>query len=240
MLLSFSRLAPLLQQHPYLSNSCLGFCISASGDQCAQLIERRSRAEKNTSNRAPAPHQQGVDFVRSFLMGSWSFLVYAPLAYRAYHWVSTLPFRCKGKLFLSLQRGATSNTIMNLPFCTAFFAYMTCAEALVEKWRAHRLGERTNILGVATSEEATVLSGGWGDAGRDVDASGADSTAVLCKIREKYEKDLLPTVFVNMCVWIPGDTLNYALVPPPYRVLVSSAMSAGWNTFLSLVQHRDA
>lgn len=50
----------------------------------------------------------------------------------------------------------------------------------------------------------------------------------------------LPNVlFRAALVWGSWNTINMSLVPPAYRVVASSWVSVGWNTWLSLYAHAD-
>jgi len=48
-----------------------------------------------------------------------------------------------------------------------------------------------------------------------------------------------PTVLSrSWMVWPLATALNFAFVPPPYRVLVNNGVSCCWNTYLSYVNNR--
>lgn len=64
-------------------------------------------------------------------------------------------------------------------------------------------------------------------------------TTIADKIQEKWSSDLGSTVQTSASVWVPFNTLNFSLIPPHLRPLCMMTMSAGWNFYLSLVQHKE-
>jgi len=55
----------------------------------------------------------------------------------------------------------------------------------------------------------------------------------------KIKKEYVPTFKMDITVWPPAQAINFFFVPAPYRVLYISFISLFWNTYLSMVQHRE-
>ena len=45
-------------------------------------------------------------------------------------------------------------------------------------------------------------------------------------------------MLMNWRIWPLANAINFALVPPPLRVLFSNVISVGWNAFLSSSMNR--
>jgi len=54
---------------------------------------------------------------------------------------------------------------------------------------------------------------------------------------ENVKQNFLTTYLVDLSVWPMIQTVNFKYVPGDHRVLFVSAMSIGWNAFLSKMQH---
>ncbi|KNC49807.1 uncharacterized protein AMSG_06085 [Thecamonas trahens ATCC 50062] len=66
----------------------------------------------------------------------------------------------------------------------------------------------------------------------------AGKAALSDRVVAKLDAELLNTWASSAKLWGPVMTLNWWIVPMQYRFIVSVFVSVGWNTFLSLVQHR--
>ena len=62
-----------------------------------------------------------------------------------------------------------------------------------------------------------------------------DDCAAL--VRHKIEVQFLPTVARSAMLWIPFNLINFRFVPLEYRMMAGSAVSFGWNAYLSIIQH---
>jgi len=49
-----------------------------------------------------------------------------------------------------------------------------------------------------------------------------------------------PTVYLfDWCIWPPTQYINFALVPPAFRVLYVNVVTVIWDVFLSYIKHYD-
>mmetsp|Transcript_2259 Transcript_2259/g.3167 ORF Transcript_2259/g.3167 Transcript_2259/m.3167 type:complete len:212 (-) Transcript_2259:248-883(-) len=58
------------------------------------------------------------------------------------------------------------------------------------------------------------------------------------KTQRKVEEEYVTTCINSASLWVPVNTLNFWIVPIPYRVLASCVVSTFWGCYLSLVQHK--
>lgn len=54
------------------------------------------------------------------------------------------------------------------------------------------------------------------------------------RARERIEKAYFPTLLRSWSVFIPAQTVNFALVPPHLRFVFGSTVALFWNTYLSV------
>lgn len=59
------------------------------------------------------------------------------------------------------------------------------------------------------------------------------------RYRRRMEKEFLPTMMTSVCVWVPTQTINFALVPPFLRPLFLNVAFVLWTAHLSYRGHRS-
>ena len=57
--------------------------------------------------------------------------------------------------------------------------------------------------------------------------------------RQKLDNSLLDLVMGSMLWWSSVNLINFAVVPPQYRVLPTIFAGCAWNTYLSLMAHHS-
>lgn len=53
---------------------------------------------------------------------------------------------------------------------------------------------------------------------------------------EAIKKSYVAILLMNQKVWVPGQLLNFAVIPVEFQVLFVNAVNVGWNTYLSMAQ----
>ncbi|CAG9315844.1 unnamed protein product [Blepharisma stoltei] len=59
-------------------------------------------------------------------------------------------------------------------------------------------------------------------------------------LQDKIQADLKDTLLANYKLWIPGQFLNFYLIPEKHRVLYSCVLCVIWYSFISNVSHTDS
>lgn len=93
--------------------------------------------------------------------------------------------------------------------------------------------------------------GRWGRAGLHVAADQAAFAPAMIAVflssmaalegepaQARLQAAYLPALRANWAVWPAAQALNFALVPPQFRVLVVNLVSVGWNCYLSFLNSR--
>ena len=65
-----------------------------------------------------------------------------------------------------------------------------------------------------------------------------DTDKLQRTIERRYREDLLGVLQASAYTWIPVNILNFCVMPPNFRILVTSTVSTAWNGYLSLVNHK--
>ena len=161
-----------------------------------------------------------LDGVRTSTMAFWAGVVQAPfflMLYRLYDRIlptAITPYAVGSRVALSF--------VTTIPFTAAFFGYGTFVHHLLYNDHNEICKERNISDDDDVGEEDNLF---W--------------TTVAHQIQEKWSKDLGSTLQTSASVWVPFNAVNFSLVPPHLRPLSMMAMSATWNCYLSLVQHKD-
>jgi len=50
------------------------------------------------------------------------------------------------------------------------------------------------------------------------------------------KKSYVAVLIMNQKVWVPGQFINFTVIPVEYQVLFVNAVNVGWNTYLSMSQ----
>lgn len=160
-----------------------------------------------------------LDGVRTSTMAFWAGAVQAPfflMLYRLYDRIlptAITPYAVGSRVALSF--------VTTIPFTAAFFGYGTFVHHLLYRQQTEKV----------CKEELDIS-----DADERDDSFWAD---VADQIQEKWSNDLGATLQTSASVWVPFNAINFSIVPPHLRPLSMMAMSASWNCYLSLVQHKD-
>eukprot|EP00977_Amphora_coffeiformis_P001443 scaffold291_cov168-Amphora_coffeaeformis.AAC.12 len=161
-----------------------------------------------------------LDGVRTSFMALWAGAVQAPfflMLYRFYDRIlptAVTPYAVGSRVALSF--------VTTIPFTAAFFGYGTLVHHLLH-----------------TDHKETCRQVEMSDDGMEQQENALFWTTVADQIQEKWTNDLGSTLQTSATVWVPFNTVNFSLIPPHLRPLSMCAMSALWNCYLSLVQHKD-
>jgi Mpv17 / PMP22 family len=60
-----------------------------------------------------------------------------------------------------------------------------------------------------------------------------DPSTLLTTTPGRLVETIPPILFMNWCVWIPAQSINFKFVPYQYQVLYSNLVGLAWNTYLS-------
>ena len=196
----------------------------ANCDYGISRLEWERPATANVLDATTPDSWQGLplDGVRTSTMAFWAGAIQAPFFLALYRFYDRIlptaitPYAVGGRVALSF--------LSTIPFTAAFFGYGTVVHHLLHD--DNKNGETGTELVLQDDDDNDDLAQFW--------------TTMADKVQEKWSQDLPSTVQASAFVWAPFNTLNFSLVPPHLRPLCMMAMSAGWNCYLSLVQHKEA
>lgn len=57
---------------------------------------------------------------------------------------------------------------------------------------------------------------------------------------EQLRAEFVPTMLTDFCFWPWIQAINFALIPPQFRILYISCGSLAWNSVLSFLQHHSS
>jgi len=65
-----------------------------------------------------------------------------------------------------------------------------------------------------------------------------DTDQIRRTVERRYREDLVGVLQASAYTWLPVNIVNFCLMPPAYRIIVTSTVSTVWNGYLSLVNHK--
>ena len=81
----------------------------------------------------------------------------------------------------------------------------------------------------------SMVSEAW-LAGELKDMRGCEEVGL--RTYQRVRNDFSTIVSSSLCVWLPANAVNFALVPPHLRIAFMSTVACGWGGFLSFMAHR--
>ena len=81
----------------------------------------------------------------------------------------------------------------------------------------------------------SMVSEAW-LAGELKDMRGCEEVGL--RTYQRVRNDFSTIVSSSLCVWLPANAVNFALVPSHLRIAFMSTVACGWGGFLSFMAHR--
>ena len=81
----------------------------------------------------------------------------------------------------------------------------------------------------------SMVSEAW-LAGELKDMRGCEEVGL--RTYQRVRNDFSTIVSSSLCVWLPANAVNFALVPPHLRIAFMSTVACCWGGFLSFMAHR--